>query len=211
MSINFLKKLNSRGTVKVPWLTAGLTLMMIGLFLSGQHVFDLLLFSKDFIVRGEYWRLLTAHFVHCNGQHLLWDLIAFLVIGSVIEINNRRHFWPCLLSSCLAVSGWMFFIERSFSGYCGLSGALNGMLVLAAVLQYRRTGEKMCLGILIATLAKIVFELSTHETIFTDMSVRAVPGSHAAGYLAGILYILLNWLNGLRKAPRQYRLFSPDE
>lgn len=194
MNINLLQKAKSRGTLKVPWLTVMLTLGMAGLYFSGQSLFDLLLFDKNLITQGEYWRLLTAHFVHCNFQHLLWDLLAFLVIGSVIELNSPRHFLPCLLVSCLAVSGWMFFIETKFSSYCGLSGALNGMLVLAAVMQYKRTGEKMCLGILLATVAKIVFELSTHETIFTDLSVRAVPGSHAAGYMAGIFYLGFIWL-----------------
>jgi len=195
LNINLFKKTKSRGTVRVPWLTLGLTLVMTGLYMSGQALFDNLLFDKTLIAQGEYWRLLSAHFVHCNFQHLLWDLLAFLIIGSVIELNNDRHFIPCLIISCLAVSGWMFFIETKFSSYCGLSGALNGLLVLAAVMQYRRTGEKMCLGILLATIAKIIFELSTHETIFTDLSVRAVPGSHAAGYLAGIVYLLLIWLD----------------
>lgn len=195
LNINLFSKTKSRGTVRVPWLTLGLTLIMGVLYLSGQTLFDSLLFDKTLIAQGEYWRLFTAHFVHCNFQHLLWDLLAFLIIGSVIELNNNRHFIPCLIISCLGVSAWMFFVETSFSSYCGLSGALNGMLVLAAIMQYRRTGEKMCLGVLLATIAKIIFELSTHETIFTDLSVRAVPGSHAAGYLAGIIYLILIWLN----------------
>lgn len=180
----------SRGAHRAPWLTIILSLIMVGLYFLGTKTFDLFLFDKAAILNGETWRFLTGHFVHCNMEHLFWDMAAFVIIGSVIELNNPKHLIPSFLVSCCFVSTWLFIGEPNLTTYCGLSGALNGMLVLAAILQWKATKEKMCLFVLLSTALKIVFEFLNHQTIFTGLAAQAVPSSHAAGFLAGILYLL---------------------
>lgn len=189
----------SHGTFRVPWLTLSISAAMIALFAMGSAVFDLLVMDKNAILSGEYWRLITGHFVHMNSEHLFWDLLAFVVIGSVIEINKSRHLISSFVSSCLFVSVWIMVGETALASYCGLSGALNGMLVLAAILQWKATGERKYLLALALTLVKIAFELSSHQTVFTSLASQAVPSSHAAGYVAGVIYLLLNSRNHLSK------------
>jgi len=189
MFIKQSKNEKSHGTLRVPWLTITLSFIMVGLYCLGSGIFDHLLLDKAAVLNGQVWRFITGHFVHCTFEHLFWDVVALAIIGSVIELNNPKHLMPSFLISCFAVSTWLFLGEPSLSTYCGLSGALNGMLVLAVVMQWSRTKEKMYLLVLVSTLLKIAFEFFNKQTIFTSLASQAVPSSHAAGFLAGILYL----------------------
>ena len=191
--MNLIERYNknqSHGTFNVPWLTAALTAVCLILYWAGQFIFDLFLFDKVAISQGEFWRVITSHFVHCNWDHLFWDLVGLVILGAVIELNDRRALIPSLLLSCLAVSFWMYFGESAYSTYCGLSGALNGLLVVAVIFQYRATENKMCLLVLILTVLKMIFEFTTHQTIFTSLASQAVPSAHAAGFIAGIIFMI---------------------
>ena len=180
----------SQGTFPVPWLTVGLTLLMVVLFFMPERIFHLFLFDKQAISHGELWRFITGHFIHCSFEHLFWDALAFVILGTVIEFISRRHLIPSLIISCLGVSFWLFCDETLKVMYCGLSGALNGMLVVAAVVLWKDTQNGIYFLVIVAAIGKIVFELITHQTIFTGLSSQAVPSAHAAGIFSGICYIL---------------------
>ena len=182
-------KNQSHGTLRVPWLTLGLSFLMVTLYLLADQLFNLFLFNKASIAHGQLWRLLTGHFVHCSFEHLFWDLAAFIMLGAVIEMHERSRLIPSLLVSCLGVSTWLWFDQSQWT-YCGLSGALNGLLVVATVIQWKKTRSRMYLWVFLATVAKIIFEFVTHQTIFTSLSSQAVPSAHAAGLLIGTCYTL---------------------
>ena len=188
MFIHKNQKQKSHGTPRVPWLTLCLTGAMIILYFMPSSLFNMLLFNKDNIIQGELRRFFTGHFVHCSFEHLFWDLAAFVILGTVIELNDRRELIPSLIWSCLGVSGWLLWGEDKFTTYCGLSGALNGLLVVAAVMLWKQTQQKMYLLVIIATIAKIIFEFTTHQTIFTNLSSQAVPSAHAVGVFFGVVY-----------------------
>jgi len=59
------------------------------------------------------------------------------------------------------------------------------------MMQWNKYKEKMYLCVLLLTALKITFEFVNHQTIFTSLAAQAVPSSHAAGFLAGVLYLLL--------------------
>ncbi|MBI5150570.1 MAG: rhombosortase [Candidatus Omnitrophica bacterium] len=189
MFINKIQNLQCQGTHRVPWLTLGLTGLMIVLYLMTPFVFDELLFNRDAVIRGELWRFLTGHFVHCSFEHLFWDLAAFVILGTAVELNDRHALIPSLAWSCLAVSVWLLWGEGKWTTYCGLSGALNGLLVVAAMMLWRQTRQNMYVVVIFATVAKIIFEFTTHKTIFTSLSSQAVPSAHAAGVVIGALYV----------------------
>lgn len=179
---------DSHGTLRVPWLTIALSFMVVILFLVPPQIFNTLIFNKNALYRGELWRFITGHFVHCNFDHLLWDVLAFVILGVVIETHNRRHLIFSLAMSCLGVSAFLMMQTSSMS-YCGLSGALNGLLVVAALTLWRETRNRVYLMVILATMAKIVFELTTHQTIFTALSLQAVPSAHAMGLVMGFGYM----------------------
>ena len=43
-------------------------------FVFDQQISDLLIYDRKLIIAGEYWRLLTGHFFHSNGNHFMLNL-----------------------------------------------------------------------------------------------------------------------------------------
>ncbi len=189
LSVGSALELN-HGTRKVPWFTLSVGGGVLSLYLLGSAFFQTLIFDKQLIMAGEIWRILTGHLVHSSFDHLLWDLLGFLILGIVIERNNTSDLIPGFLFSCLGVSGWLLMNHFGFLAYCGLSGALNGLLVIAAVNRWRTTNSFVYGGVLFGTAMKIIFELTTRHSVFTNMSAQAVPEAHAAGFCAGLVYLL---------------------
>lgn len=208
-------RVKSHGPRKGPWLTVGLATLMGALYLLGQPVFNHLVYARQAAQQGEAWRFLTGHFVHFNVDHLVWDLLAFLILGTVVELGSRRSLLSVLLFSIVGVSVWLWFGAADLGAYSGLSGALTGVVVFAAARQWQRTSNQVFLWVLAGTAAKIMFEMTTHQTLFTNLSDYAVPGAHLAGFLAGALYVCLdhdpNLTRWLTTPPAHKTLSACDE
>ncbi len=179
----------NHGIFTVPWFTFLISVVMTVLYLFPDQCFGVLLFDKTAIISGEYWRFLTGHFAHCRFEHFFWDVLAFAILGAVIELNAWRDFIPSLIVSCLGVSLWLFLCEGASETYCGLSGALNGLAVVAAVVMWRQAKSRTYLIVILALMGKIIFELITHQTIFTDLSAQSVPAAHLVGFISGGIYV----------------------
>lgn len=189
MQISLSLNKNNHGVQRAPWLTLGLVAMTLMLYVLGGGVFDALYIHKLHVSNGEWWRIFYGHFVHFTFDHLFWDVVALAILGAVIEYNNPKDLLPSFVVSCLFVSGWFLLFPSEWSAYCGLSGALNGLLVVAALRLYEKTENRTFLLAIGLTIAKTVFELTTHQTIFSDVGSQAVPQAHVAGLLAGLVYI----------------------
>ena len=70
--------------------------LFIQLFPSDSTITNSILigaFYKPFVLAGEYWRLLTAGFVHVDLWHLAMNMMAFLSLGKIFEplLGVRRY------------------------------------------------------------------------------------------------------------------------
>ncbi len=54
--------------------------------------------SRDAVADGQWWTLLSANLLHGNPIHLLFNLVAFAVIGVLLE---REVGWPRFAGVCL--------------------------------------------------------------------------------------------------------------
>ena len=79
---------------------------------------------------AQTWRMLTAHFVHSDFEHLLWNLAAFMVLGTVIERHSTRDLLYGLIVGVVAVNVYLSSVYQ-LTAYAGLSGVLNTLLVIA--------------------------------------------------------------------------------
>lgn len=183
----------SHGTQKVPWLTLALGMFVVFFHLSGPQVFEFLVFDKAAILRGEIWRFFTGHFVHFGFDHFFWDFLAFIILGTFLERFNPWEMIKAFFVCCAAVSIWIISGFAEYDTYCGLSGALSGLLVFAVMVQYQKTKNKLLILVLIGTLAKIIFELLSHQTLFVH-SVTPVPTVHAIGFISG--FFCVHFKNG---------------
>ena len=145
------------------------------------------------VLQGQLWRLFTGHFTHFGSDHLKWDLIGLLVLGSLAESSQRRQMVVTLLGAAAVIGSAVVLFQPQFSHYRGLSGldsALFGLVVARMIATGWR--EKHHLSWMIGGLAlagfgaKCVYELTTHSTYFaTGMGYSPVPLAHALGALAG--------------------------
>ncbi len=92
---------------------AGRALTYIGAGLDGQVGDTLLLTLQDtgslgvvdVIDRGEWWRLLSTHFIHEGALHLGLSMYGLLVLGPLLEkMWGRAGFVAVYLASCLGTS-----------------------------------------------------------------------------------------------------------
>jgi len=182
----------SRGTIKVPWLTITIALIALFLFVLGPDKNSCFIFNKTDVCAGEIWRLFTGQLIHNNFDHLFWDVFAFIVLGSTIEIACRKKFILSFLLSSISVCIWMFVVEKGYVVYYGLSGLLNGLLVMAVFAKWAETKNKWFLTILPAAAIKMLYEMATKNVFFIDPSIATIPGTHLAGFLMGMILVIIN-------------------
>src|SRR4051794_2008646 len=61
------------------------TLLFTGGVLAVRNFADLLGYERVKVGQGEWYRLLTGHFVHWSGEHLVWDVAVFALLGILSE------------------------------------------------------------------------------------------------------------------------------
>lgn len=184
-------------------LAAGVAGIALLLQAGGTPVRAALGWDRDALVAGEFWRLLSGHFVHLGWSHLLLNLAGLALVSWLV---GRWFSWTrWLLIGAVSIAGinlGFWFVHLSLDGYVGLSGLLYGLLVaglLAGVL--RRDREAIILAVFI--VAKIAWE----------QLVGPMPGSEATSggkviveaHLYGALGGLLGGLLCLYNAPQPKR------
>ena len=134
---------------------AGILLLMGWLQLMD---FSTLRYQQSWLSDGEYWRILSAHLVHVNWQHLVlnaFGLILCMGITSPAWTIRRWVIYHIFLT--LGISVLFTLLNPELQWYAGYSGVLYGIFLLAAIDLYQR--DKLIAAILlIAISAKIVLE-----------------------------------------------------
>jgi rhomboid family GlyGly-CTERM serine protease len=130
----------------------------------------------------EAWRYLTCHWVHWNGDHLLWSAGAFLVLSVATEDISRRLYGVCVLISAMVISIGLRFASPEVATYGGLSGidsALFGLLAVSIIresISARRWTGAILVGLFSAGFAaKIGFEMTTGGAVFVSATSAMVP------------------------------------
>ena len=152
------------------------------------------------IANGEYWRLFTAMFLHVGLMHLLFNGLALLIFGQVVE-RTYGHLQFAIIYVLAGLSGSVAsYLLSSIAVGAGASGAIFGVLgALAAFFVARREvlgemGRQNLSGILLIAGINLFFGFAT-------------PGidnwAHMGGFVAGFAL-------GLAFAPQYQTMVSPS-
>ncbi|MEZ4226078.1 MAG: rhombosortase [Polyangiaceae bacterium] len=173
-----------------PWLTALLTTLAC---LAGAS--PRLQFDRDAVWAGEWWRVLSAHFVHYGSAHAIGDIVAFFGWGLVIEAVSRRLFATTTFVACFVVGLGVLSLCPEAQYYAGLSAidvALATVLLLVLWMSPRVReipGARFAVGLFAAGhVLKTLYELRTGMAILAPdlgVDVRLLPAAHLFGALAG--------------------------
>jgi rhomboid family GlyGly-CTERM serine protease len=142
-----------------------------------------LFFGSAEIHNGQAWRLLTGHLVHADWNHLAWNAIGLLVLGVLIERRSRRLLFLALLAGTAAVN--FLLLPSGLDYYCGLSGVLNALLVVALWLEWRASRSWWVIAVAIACAAKVILEISLGDSLVSQISWPPYAWSHLAGMSGG--------------------------
>ncbi len=175
-------------TRRFPTLTFCLLMTAIGLhWLVPDQA--LLYFSAADIARGEAWRIVTGHFMHADPEHLFWNCLGLAVLGTLIEHRSRTLLWVALGAGIASVSALLLSPLSQLEYYCGLSGALNTLLLVALWLEWQATRSWAIIVIACVCIAKAVIEVSLGESIVTHISWPPYAWSHVAGLVGGLITV----------------------
>ena len=141
------------------------------------------------VAEGEWWRLVTAAFLHYGPLHLGMNMIVLWFIGPALEeyLGHGRYALLYLVSGLAGSAGALVWSPTAAT--VGASGAVWGIMGAALVLESRRIwvfgGQAM--GLVVFNLA-ITF-------LIPGISI----GGHVGGLIGGGLAVLA--LTQFRRAP----------
>ncbi len=178
-----------------PWLALALTLVAAWAGSRADLEFD-----RAGISAGEWWRILTGHFVHYGPAHSLGDILAFAVWAGLVEWISRRLLGIAVAVACLVVGLGIYIGCPEVVRYGGLSGidvalvvVLLGALWSSPKLRAIPLSRVWVMGIAGLLVVKSAYELVTHSAILAPdlgSGVVLLPAAHALGVAAG----LVSWL-----------------
>ena len=136
-------------------------------------------YKMSVVSAHEYWRLITAGFVHYDFFHILMNLIALLNLGLILERRlTPLRYWILLLISILVGNLFVFVGDGNVVGL-GISGGLFGFLGAIIVFYYVEGAFKN---------PRILSNFIT--TVTMNILISLLPGismlAHLGGFVAGL-------------------------
>jgi membrane associated rhomboid family serine protease len=182
----------SRGFLADPGLVAKVLVgMNIGVYLLelasggningvGSSIFENGFLAAPPIADGEWWRLVTAMFLHYGPLHLLLNMYALWIFGQALEgeIGHVRFLLLYLVAGLAGSAGALLL--DPLVATVGASGAIFGVVGAGVVLELRRryVFGGQALGFLVLSL------------IFTFAISNVSIGGHLGGLAGGALAML---------------------
>jgi membrane associated rhomboid family serine protease len=157
--------------------------LRLGALDSKESIIAMGALARDRVVAGEYWRLLTAPWLHGGAEHLIGNGIALYILGMVCE----AAFGPVqfvVLYVLSGLTGSLVSIVMTPGPSVGASGAIFG-LQGAAIVLLRRERERLLVRDRRVGFVLLIWAIFTIAGGLTDPFID--NGAHIGGALGGAL------------------------
>ncbi|GAB4073447.1 rhomboid protease YqgP [Barrientosiimonas marina] len=148
-------------------------------------------YNPAIIENGEWWRIVTAMFLHIGFVHLLMNMLAVYYLGSIVErIYGSLRF--LVIYFLAGIGGGLASFAFTTTVSAGASGALFGLfgaLLFFACIHGKRFFRTIGTNVLILIVINIVFGLSM---------AHVDNGAHIGGLIAGFIASAIMHLPGRR-------------
>jgi rhomboid family GlyGly-CTERM serine protease len=164
--------------------------------LGGDPVRFALGYDRAALAQGEWWRAITAHFVHIDSQHALLNGLGITLMWALFARDYSPLRWLAIyLAASLGISAGLWFLNPEVEWYRGASGALHGVMTAGTLAHLRRRDlDGWILAIFI--VAKLAYEQFAGAMPFQD-AASTVVDAHLYGATGGLALALF-----LRSRPR---------
>ena len=144
-------------------------------------------YERDSILGGEYWRLLTGHFVHGSLQHLMLNIGGLLLIAALFPRNYTWRQWLfVLISSLVSIDGGFVFYEPQLGWYVGFSGVLHGALAAGSIAWWRSESKLLAAALSCILIGKLLWE-QWHGALPLSGDLPVVVDAHLYGAIGGAI------------------------
>lgn len=162
------------------------------LFLSQENSNQWLAYYHNGIAKGQIWRLLTAHFCHTNGYHLLLNATGLVVVVALfLETFTHYSLLLMLLTIGLFISLCLYWIEPNLQWYVGLSGVLHGLFAFGVCDELKKR-DKWGVILGLGFITKVAYEQLNGPSATTEALIGATVliNAHLYGAIAGVIYYI---------------------
>jgi rhomboid family GlyGly-CTERM serine protease len=180
------------------WYVVASLLVMVFLQISDSQNFR---FQQDWIQQAEFWRVITAHWIHFNWQHLILNglgLVFCVAIARPVWSIGRWIVYNLLLA--IGISMLFTWLNPELDWYVGYSGVLFGVFLLAAIELFKT--ERIIASLLgIGVCSKVVLEQTSSVTVTTSdfIGVPVIIDAHLYGLLLAVTIALGNQVYTIAK------------
>jgi membrane associated rhomboid family serine protease len=137
--------------------------------------------SRVTIANGDVWRLVTSGFIHAGLPHLLFNMLALYVLGTLLEPVVGHFRFALIYGVSLLCGSFGALLLEPNAPVVGASGAIFGLLG-AAIFVLRSRGISMMQSGLVFWLGlNLLFTFTTN-----GISIGGHLGGLAGGALAAV-------------------------
>lgn len=143
---------------------------------------------KDAVRAGEVWRLLTCELMHGHPLHFVFNFMALLAVGRLVEMHGHPQYVPAVffVSALCASTASFFFSAAPVS--VGASGGIMGLIGFLAVIGIRRR-HVVPRGFLKSIAMSIALTAATGLVAYHFIDNAAHAGGLLGGVLLGLAYV----------------------
>jgi membrane associated rhomboid family serine protease len=150
--------------------------------LRGGSVVDRYELYGRAVANGDWWRLVTAGFLHANLLHIGLNMLILWLVGSPLEEMLGRGRYLLLYFVSLLAGSAGALLQAPLVPTVGASGAIFGLFGALLVLEYFATGQ---------IVGGQAFGLIVINLIFSFTFSNISWGGHIGGLVGGILGTLV--------------------
>ena len=183
------------------FISAPIILIISAIVIFATPLSELFEYNRTLFATGEYWRIITGHFSHSNGHHLMLNLAGVALIWALHgEYYDSKQYALALFLLALYTGGGLYIFYPENTLYNGLSGVLHGLIIIGALIDCQK-GMKTGYLLFIGVWLKIAWEQYTGPSAELGelIEARVAIEAHLIGAVSGIfVYAKLN-RNALRE------------
>jgi rhomboid family GlyGly-CTERM serine protease len=164
---------------------------------GGEPLTRLWRYERLAVADGQWWRFVTAHFVHMDAGHALLNCMGLALLWALFARSWRPGQWVIALAiTMVTINLGFWFISTGLQWYVGASALLHGAFAcgcMALIFQRDRLG----LIAAVVLVAKLIWE-QVHGPLPLETRHPVITASHAYGAVGGALAGLLLKVRGAR-------------
>ncbi|HEX3468749.1 MAG TPA: rhomboid family intramembrane serine protease [Candidatus Elarobacter sp.] len=146
------------------------------------------LYGPDVVQHGQWWRIVTAAFLHGSIPHVLLNMVALFQVGNIVESMFGKPRFALLYAISIVGSGLAVLYFNYGVPTLGASGAIFGLFgaLVAVGLRLGPRGRALIAQVLPVIVINLLFTFSV-----PGISAAAHVGGLITGFLAGLLLYMV--------------------